>query len=97
MNEKPKRKDKETRFLYAVDEDKKQIYDLEITEYLIQEMTSLIASYFRDKHLCLALFSLQSKESYDQMQNYVRLFEEFNQFSPYASNVIVIGNKVDIK
>lgn len=31
------------------------------------------------------------------MQNQVNVYEEFNYNSPYAQNVIVVGNKADIK
>jgi len=55
-----KQKDKETREMYAVDEEQKMIYDLEITKYTMMDNSSLIGSYFWDKHLCIAIFSLNS-------------------------------------
>jgi len=91
------KKDDETTILYAVDQDNNKVYQIQITEYIVQERSSLIGSYFWNQQLCLAVFGVDSKESFDTMESLVDAYEDWNTYSPWSQNVIVIGNKLDVK
>lgn len=52
--------------------------------------------YFRGSHGCLAVFDVTRRETFQNVQNWVREYKE-NNASLTSHNVVLIGNKVDLQ
>ena len=56
---------------------------------------SISQAYFRNSHGCIAVYDVTNRESFDQISDQVT---NFINYSPThtASNIILVGNKVDL-
>lgn len=52
--------------------------------------------YFRGSHGCLAVFDVTRRETFQNVQNWIREYKENNASTTYHS-VVLIGSKVDLK
>lgn len=57
-----------------------------------ERFKSLIPSYLKDSNICLLVYDMGSKDSFDHVARWLELYNEHKEYSAFS---IIVGNKRD--